>query len=106
MGQWWCDYSHDMYDTEEKAKEAALEFFNIFDIQEFIIDVPHRFNEMLKELGRLDSPLYYELLAEAEANFLEEAIGEYDDEDDESEWYGLTYEEVQEKISTKPLTND
>ena len=86
MGQWWCDYSHDVYDTEEEAREAALEFFDIFDIQEFIIDVPHRFNQMLKELARLDSPLYYEILAEAETNFLEEAIGEYDDEDDESEF--------------------
>jgi hypothetical protein len=102
MGQWWCEYSHDYYDTEDKAREAALEFFNIFDIQDYLIDVPHRFNEMLEELARLNSPLYYKLLEEAEANFLEEAIGEYEDDDEETEWYGLTYEEVQEKLK-KPL---
>ena len=104
MGQWWCDYSHDVYDTEEEAKEAALEFFNYLDIQDFIIDEYYWFGKMLKELARLNSPLYYEILAEAEANFLEEAIGEYDDDEDESEWYGLTYEEVQEKLK-KPLDN-
>lgn len=102
MGRWWCDYSHDVYDTEEEAREAALEFFGFLDIQDSIINTSHWFNKMLQELARLDSPLYYELLEEAEANFLEEAIGEYDDDDDESEWYGLTYEEVQEKITKNP----
>lgn len=102
MGKWWCDYSHDVYNTEEEAREAALRFFDIYDIQDYIVEAPRRFSEMLIELARLDSPLYYELLEEAQANFLEEAIGEYEDDDEESEWYGLTYEEVQEKISKTP----
>lgn len=80
MGQWWCDYSHDVYDTEEEAREAALEALAFLDIEDYIIDTNAFIRKALVELARLDSPLYYETLTQIENVFLEDAIGEYPDE--------------------------
>lgn len=81
MGKWWCDYSHDTYDTEDEAREAALEALAFLDMEDYIIDTNDFIHKALVELARLDSPLYYETLTQIENVFLEDAIGEYPDDE-------------------------
>ena len=70
--EWWCEASHDYYDTEEQANEAALEYFDpIWDVYANTDVSPE---EIIKALMESNHPYYEELRSKAEKQYLKENV--------------------------------
>jgi hypothetical protein len=77
--KFWSEMSCDYYDSREEAEQASLEFFDDSDLVDFgVLDSV----EMIRELRRLGSPLYDEILMNAQNSYLQEVVTECEDEED------------------------
>ena len=83
MIKWECLIDGSEFDTEEAARDAARENVDFDDVCAQIGNVI-TCEDLIKELARLDSPIYYDLLQAAEDQVFEEyfAITEDDEEDE------------------------
>ena len=69
--KWECLIDGSEYDTEEEAREAARERVDFDDVCAQIgNDITYE--DLIKELARLDSPIYYQLLEAAENQVFED----------------------------------
>lgn len=74
------------YDTPELARERVREDMDIFDLENALhINVSPL--DMIRELQRLDSPLFYRLLEDAEEICFEERVSEIEAEDEEDPFH-------------------
>lgn len=78
------DFGNIYYDTYEEASDAASEEFDMSDFIECgkLTDYD-KISDMLEELARLDSPLYYTLREDAFQTFCEDWIIEIEEEEEE-----------------------
>ena len=83
MTKWICELDSQEYNSEESARDAALNYIDTCDFEQVIEeDGAIIFDDIIEELKRLDSPLYYKLLEEArERIFRDYFYEEADDED-------------------------
>lgn len=89
MTKWIYEIDSSEYPSKEAAQEAAREATTMDDVVAQLGNII-TYEDLLKELARLDSPLFYDLLAAAEEQvfrdyFYEEACDE-DEENFEDEW--------------------
>lgn len=68
------------YSTEEEARDSLMEIVSLDDLSS-VIGFDISLENIIQELARLDSPLYYQLLEKA----LEECFGTYISEIDDEE---------------------
>lgn len=78
---WVNEVNGQEYSTEEEARDSIMEIISLDDLSS-IIGFDVSIEDIIKELARLDSPLYYELLDKA----LEECFSTYVSEIDEEEY--------------------
>ncbi len=69
------------YDTPELARERVREDLDEFDL-EAAVNINVSPLDMILELQRLDSPLFYQLLTDAEEMCFEERVSEIEAEED------------------------
>ena len=82
MTKWECLIDGSEFDTEEDAREAARERVGFDDVCAQIgNDITYE--DLIKELARLDSPMYYDLLQAAEDQAFEEYFSTIEEEKDE-----------------------
>lgn len=82
--KWECLIDGSEFDTEEDAREAARERVDFDDVCAQIgNDITYE--DLIKELARLDSPIYYQLLQAAEDQVLEDYFSEIEAEDEEED---------------------
>ena len=84
MSKWVLAITETEYKTEEDARDAALEYVS-FDDVEAQIGNSITYRDLLQELQRLDSPLYWKLYEAARDQVFEDYISEIDDDDEEEE---------------------
>lgn len=93
--QFYCDRTHSYHDTEDEAKDALRETIDFDDI---IGNSGCSIEEMIKELARLESPLFDKYYEEAFAVLCEEEIHEEEDdgeiEEQFEQWSKLFLEKV------------
>ena len=78
--KWECLIDGSEFDTEEEAREAARERVDFDDVCAQIgNDITYE--DLIKELARLDSPIYYELLQAAEDQVFEDYFSTIEAED-------------------------
>lgn len=82
MSKWYCEVDGKEFSTEEEAFEAALEYVDTYDIEDCIGE-EIIMKDIIKELARLDSPLYWKLLELAHQRIFEDYFGEIDDDEEE-----------------------
>lgn len=80
------DFDDTYFDTYEEAAEAAMEDFDMTDFIEYgeLTDYD-KITDMLNELARLDSPLYYTLMENAFNAFCDMFINEIEEEEEEED---------------------
>lgn len=82
--KWECLVDGSEFDTEEEAREAARERVDFDDVCAQIgNDITYE--DLIKELARLDSPIYYELLQAAENQVFEDYFSTIEVEDEEED---------------------
>ena len=82
--KWECLIDGSEFDTEEDAREAARERVDFDDVCAQIgNDITYE--DLIKELARLDSPVYYKLLEAAEDQVFEEYFSTIEAEDEEED---------------------
>ena len=81
MAKWICSYDNKEFENEEAAREAAMNIINIDDI---VAQVGNKLTtwDLIKELARLDSPLYYELFDAATEQILEDYFSEINEDEE------------------------
>ena len=78
------DFDDTYFDTYEEAADAAMEDFDMTDFIECgDLTSYDKISDMLEELARLDSPLYYTLMEDAFHTFCEEWITEIEEEEED-----------------------
>ena len=70
------------YDTPELARERVRENLDETDLED-VVGINISVLDMIRELGRLDSPLFYQLLTDAEEQKFEDYVSEIEAEDEE-----------------------
>ena len=84
MIKWVSEINGSEYDSEEKARDAAMEMVDMDDIvAEIGNDITYA--DLIKELQKYDSPLFYDLLAAAHETVFDEVFYTIDEEEDEDE---------------------
>ena len=79
-----CEFDPDVVLDEEEVYDHASKDLRFIDIAERIgIEVSK--TEIVKELARLESPLFYTMYDAALANWVEDFYYEIEDEDEEDE---------------------
>lgn len=81
MAKWIRSYDCEEFESEEAARDAAAECVDIDDI---VAQVGNELTtwDLIKELARLDSPLYYDLLDAATEQAFEDYFSEVDDDEE------------------------
>lgn len=90
MIKWECLIDGSEFDTEEDAREAARERVGFTDVCAQIgNDITYE--DLIRELARLDSPMYYDLLQAAENQVFEDYFStiEVEDEEEDDDPYTL-----------------
>lgn len=84
MGKWIRSYDSEEFDSEEAARDAAAECVDIDDI---VAQVDNELTtwDLIKELERLNSPLYYDLCDKAIEQVLEDCFFEIEEDEEEEE---------------------
>lgn len=78
------DFDDTYFNTYEEAAAAAMEDFDIDDFIEYgELRDSRNISDMLEELARLDSPLYYTLMDKAVSAYCEEYINEVEEEEED-----------------------
>lgn len=82
--KWECLIDGSEFDTEEDAREAARERVDFDDVCAQIgNDITYE--DLIRELARLDSPMYYDLLQAAENQVFEDYFSTIEAEDEEED---------------------
>ena len=84
MSKWVFEVTNTEYKTEDEARDAALEYVSMDDVEAQIGNAL-TYRDLLQELQRLDSPLYWKLYEAACDQVFEDYISEIDDDDEEEE---------------------
>ena len=71
MPKWYCEIDGREFSTEDEAIDAALEYVDIYDIENCIGD-EIIMKDIIEELARLESPLYWKLLDLAHQRIFED----------------------------------
>lgn len=82
MPKWYCEVDGREFSTEEEAIDAAFEYVDTCDIENCIGE-EITMKDIIKELARLDSHLYWKLLELAHQRIFEDYFGEIDDDEEE-----------------------
>lgn len=83
MTKWICQLDGQEYASEEAARDAAFEHIDTCDFEESIeYGGTVTLADIIKELKRLDSPLYYKLLEEAHERIFRDYFYEVADNED------------------------
>lgn len=82
MSKWYCAIDEREFSTEDEAIDAALEYVDTYDIENCIGD-EITMKDIIEELARLDSSLYWKLLELAHQRIFEDYFGEIDDDEEE-----------------------
>lgn len=84
MSKWVCEIDGQEYNSEEEARDAVLDHINIYDFKEVMENGGSvTFGDIIKELQRLESPLYYKLLEEVEETIFHDYFCEESEEDED-----------------------
>ena len=84
MSKWICEIDGREYESEEEAREGVLDYINIYDFKEVMENGGSvSFGDIIKELQRLESPLYYKLLEEVEETIFHDYFCEESEEDED-----------------------
>lgn len=84
MSKWVCEIDGREYESEEEAREGVLDYINIYDFKEVMENGGSvSFGDIIKELQRLESPLYYKLLEEVEETTFQDYFYEESEEDED-----------------------
>lgn len=84
MSKWICQIDGQEYNSEEEAQNAALDHINICDFEQALeYDGLVTFSDIIKELQRLESPLYYRLLEEVQERIFQDYFYEESEEDED-----------------------
>jgi hypothetical protein len=78
------DFDDTYFNTYEEAADAAFEDFDMSDFIEYgeLTDYD-KISDMIKELARLESPLYDTLLGDAFNAYCHECINEIEEEEED-----------------------
>lgn len=84
MTKWICQIDNQEYNSEEAAQDAAYEYICTYDFKQVIgANETITLDDIIKELQRLDSPLYYKLLEEIEERIFQDYFYEVSDDEEE-----------------------
>ena len=84
MTKWICQIDCQEYDSEEEARDATLDYIDTCDFEQVIEENGAiTFDDIIEELKRLDSPLYYKLLEEARERIFRDYFYEESEEDED-----------------------
>lgn len=82
MTKWICQFDNQEYNSEEAARDAAFDYIDTCDFEQVIEENGAIiFDDIIEELKRLDSPLYYKLLEKAHERIFQDYF--YEEADDE-----------------------
>lgn len=84
MSKWVCSIDCTEYKTEDEAREIVFEHVSMDDV-EAQIGNSITYSDLLRELQRLNSPLYQELCEAACEQVFEDYFSEVDDDEEEEE---------------------
>lgn len=82
MPKWCCEVDGREFSTEEEAFDAAFEYVDIYDIEE-CLGAEITMTDIVEELARLDSPIYWKLVELTQQHVFENYFCEIDDDEDE-----------------------
>lgn len=83
MTKWVCQIDSQEYASEEAARNAAYDYIDTCDFEQSIeYDEVVTLADIIKELQRLDSPLYYKLLEEVHERIFRDYFYEVADDED------------------------
>lgn len=74
----------EIYDTEEKARDAIIEQIDDFDIID-TAEFEYTTEDFIKELARLESPMYFKLVDKTIERLFDEYIADVDEEEEEED---------------------
>lgn len=81
MAKYICSINNYEYDNEELAREAAIEFVEDCDLIDRIkLEVEVSLFDVINELRKIDSPLYFKLLEAAQEHIFENFFYEEDED--------------------------
>ena len=84
MSKWICQIDSQEYNSEEEARDAALDYIDTCDFEQAIeCGESVTFSDIIEELRRLDSPLYYKLLEEVQETIFHDYFYEESEEDED-----------------------
>lgn len=82
MSRYYCEIDCSEYNNEEEACEAAFDYIDTDDLEEAMREL-YTIRKIIKELGRLDSPMYYEIIDQARIQVFNEWFHEIEEEEEE-----------------------
>ena len=84
MTKWICQIDNQEYNSEEAVRDAVNEYICTYDFEQVIgANETITLDDIIKELQRLDSPLYYKLLEEIEERIFQDYFYEVSDDEEE-----------------------
>lgn len=84
MSKWICEIDGREYESEEEAREGALDYITDCDFKQAIDSGESvSFADIIEELQRLGSPLYYKLLEEVQETIFHDYFYEESEEDED-----------------------
>lgn len=84
MSKWVCEIDGQEYESEEEAREGVLDYIDTCDFERAIeYGRSVCFADIIRELSRLDSPLYYKLLEEVQETIFHDYFCEESEEDED-----------------------
>ena len=84
MSKWICQIDSQEYESEEDARDAASAYIDTCDFERAIeCGGSVSFTDIINELQRLESPLYYKLLEEIEETIFHDYFYEEEEEDED-----------------------
>lgn len=84
MSKWICQIDSQEYNSEEEARDAVLDYIDTCDFERAIeCGESVTFSDIIKELQRLESPLYYRLLEEVQETIFHDYFYEESEEDED-----------------------
>ena len=83
MSKWICEIDSQEYESEEEARNAAFIYIDTCDFEQAVeYGGSVTFADIIKELQRLESPLYYQLLEEIQETIFHDYFYEETEDED------------------------
>ena len=84
MSKWICEIDSQEYESEEEARIAALNYIDTCDFEQAVeYGESVSFADIINELQRLESPLYYKLLEEVQETIFHDYFYEESEENED-----------------------